>query len=222
MSRARRRVGILGGTFDPIHVGHLALARSAQVALGFDEIRFLPTGISWQKSDTATPAEHRLEMVRLAIAGRPGFAIDDREVRRSGNSYTVDTLDELRAELGPEPMLVLLLGSDQLRNLATWHRYPELLRNAHIAVTRRERVSLARLPQAVEQLVQAHGCDALPDEPAGSIVFFGMPFVPVSATQLREQLLGGDRPAELLPRPVLDYIERHGLYRPALTATHKD
>lgn len=222
MMSARRRIGVLGGTFDPIHVGHLALARSAQVALGFDEIRFMPTGISWQKSDTATSASDRLEMVRLAVAGRPGFVVDDREVRRGGNSYTVDTLQELRGEIGDDAMLVLLLGSDQLRNLATWDRYQELLRHAHIAVTRRERVSLARLPAAVEAMVSARGCDALPDRPGGSIVFFGMPFVPVSATRLREQLLEGDRPAELLPRVVLDYIDRNGLYRPAPPAHQKD
>ena len=214
MTDKRRRIGLLGGTFDPVHVGHVALARSARVAFGFDEVRFLPTGVSWQKSGQATSAHHRLEMVRLAIAGQPGFVIDDREVRRAGNSYTVDTLSELRTELGAEPMLVLLLGSDQLRNLATWHRYRELLDFAHIAVTRREQVSLARLPDPVETLVAAHGRDALPDAPSGAIAFFGMPYVPVSATRLREQLLAGERPAELLPRGILDYIERERLYQP--------
>jgi nicotinate-nucleotide adenylyltransferase len=222
MMARRRRIGVLGGTFDPIHVGHLALARSARVALGFDEIRFLPTGISWQKSETATSARDRLEMVRIAIEGQAGFVTDDREVKRGGNSYTVDTLRELRSELGEETMLVLLLGSDQLRNLATWHRYRELLDYAHIAVTRRERVSLARLPAAVEALVEGRGCDALPDCASGSIVFFGMPFVPVSATRLREQLLAGDRPAELLPPVVLNYIHEHGLYRPDDKSNNKD
>lgn len=214
MTRQRPRIGLLGGTFDPIHVGHIALARSAQAALGFDEIRFLPTGISWQKGDDSTPAEHRLRMVSLAIEGLPGFVTDDREVRRGGNSYTVDTLSELRTELGSEAMLVLLLGSDQLRNLATWRRYRDLLSLAHIAVTRREQVSPVRLPEPVEALVAAHGCDRLPEAPGGSIVFFGMPFVPVSATRLREQLLAGERPAELLPAGILDYIQTHGLYRP--------
>ena len=214
MTSRRPRIGLLGGTFDPIHVGHVALARAAQAAFDFDEIRFLPTGISWQKGEASTPAEHRLEMVRLAIEGLPGFVIDDREVRRGGNTYTVDTLGELRAELGDSAVLVLLLGSDQLRNLATWRRYRELLDLAHIAITRREQVSLARLPEPVEALVAEHGCDYLPDAPAGAIVFFGMPFVPVSATQLREQLLSGDRPAELLPAGILEYIETQRLYRP--------
>lgn len=214
MTRRRTRIGLLGGTFDPVHIGHLALARSAQAALGFDEIRFLPTGISWQKGEVSTPSEHRLRMVNLAISGRPGFVTDDREVRRGGNTYTVDTLGELRAEFGAEAMLVLLLGSDQLRNLATWRRYRELLDLAHIAVTRREQVSPIRLPEPVEDLVHTHGRDTLPDAPSGAIVFFGMPFVPVSATRLREQLIAGERPAELLPEGILDYIQTHRLYRP--------
>jgi len=215
MSARPPRIGLLGGTFDPIHIGHVALARAAQAAYGFDEIRFLPTAISWQKGETSTEPNHRMEMVRQAIAGHRGFVLDDREVRRGGNTYTVDTLGELRQELGRDAVLVLLLGSDQLRNLATWRRYRDLLALAHIAVTRREQISLARLPEPVEALVAEHGRDTLPNAPAGAIVFFGMPFVPVSATRLREQLLAGDRPATLLPQGILDYIAHHQLYRPA-------
>lgn len=215
MSARPPRIGLLGGTFDPIHIGHVALARAAQAAYGFDEIRFLPTAISWQKGETSTDPNHRMEMVRQAIASHRGFVLDDREVRRGGNTYTVDTLGELRQELGRDAVLVLLLGSDQLRNLATWRRYRDLLELAHIAVTRREQISLARLPEPVEALVAEHGRDTLPNAPAGAIVFFGMPFVPVSATRLREQLLTGDRPATLLPQGILDYIAHHQLYRPA-------
>lgn len=215
MNDRPRRIGLLGGTFDPIHVGHVALARAAQAAYGFDEIRFLPTAISWQKGETSTDPQHRMEMVRRAIAGHRGFVLDDREVRRGGNTYTVDTLSELRGELGQDAVLVLLLGSDQLRNLATWRRYRELLALAHIAVTRREQISLARLPDPVEALVAEHGRDTLPNSPSGAIVFFGMPFVPVSATRLREQLLAGARPAIVLPAGILDYIDHHQLYRPA-------
>jgi nicotinate-nucleotide adenylyltransferase len=212
---ARRRIGLLGGTFDPIHVGHLALARAAREALLLDELRFIPTGQSWQKSGSGVDAAARLEMVRLAVGATPGFVVDDREVRRAGASYTIDTLIELRAELGPEPALVLVLGSDQLRNLATWHRYRELLDHAHIAVTQRGTHPLATLDAPVEALLAAHGRDALPDAPAGAVVFFRMAPVPVSATALRERLARGERPAELLPPAVLDYIERHRLYRAA-------
>jgi len=212
----RRRIGILGGTFDPVHVGHIALARSARDALALHEVRFVPTGQSWQKNTSAASAGQRLAMVRLALAGLPdrgGFVADDREVRRDGPSYTVDTLESLRDELGGEAMLVLIVGSDQFRNLASWRQWQRLFELAHVAATRRERIGLEDLPAALEAELAARGRDALPDEPAGSIVFFGMPPVPVSATSLRDQLSRGDRPAELLPRAVLDYIESHSLYR---------
>ncbi|MCC7483315.1 MAG: nicotinate-nicotinamide nucleotide adenylyltransferase, partial [Hyphomicrobiales bacterium] len=126
-SGARRRIGLLGGTFDPIHVGHLALAHAARDALRLDEVRLVPTGRSWQKAGAGAGVAARLAMVRRAVSAIPGVVVDDRETRRAGASYTIDTLIELRAELGAEPALVLLLGSDQLRNLATWHRYRELL-----------------------------------------------------------------------------------------------
>ena len=209
---ARRRIGILGGTFDPIHVGHLALARSARAALSLDEVRLIPTGASWQKDRVVADAAQRLEMVRLAVAGDAGLLADDRETRRDGPSYTVDTLAELRAELGPEPALVLLLGSDQLHNLPTWHRWRELVSLAHLACTQRERVPLQDLPAEVEELLRTHGRQALPDAPAGAVVLFSMPPVPVSSTALRAQLARGDRPVGLLPPAVLEYIELQKLY----------
>jgi nicotinate-nucleotide adenylyltransferase len=214
VSAVRLRIGILGGTFDPIHVGHLALARSARAALSLDELRFVPTGQPWQKHSSQAPAADRLRMVEAAVASLPdadGFSIDDREVRRAGPSYTFDTLTEMRAELG-DAALVLILGSDQLHNLSSWYRWSELLDLAHIAFTQRERVPLHDLPEPVEALVARHGRAALPDAPAGAIVFFQMPPVPVSATALRIQLGRGERPAELLPAPVLDYIRSHSLY----------
>jgi nicotinate-nucleotide adenylyltransferase len=152
-------------------------------------------------------------MVRIAIGNTAGWSVDERETVREGPSYTVDTLGELRGELGPEPALVLILGSDQLRNLASWHRYRELLGLAHIAVTRRGSHRLADFEPEVEALVAAHGCDALPDAPSGTIVFFTMPPVPVSATALRDALARGERPAGLLPAGVLDYIETNHLYQ---------
>ncbi len=209
----RRRIGLLGGTFDPVHVGHLALAQAARGAFSLDELRFVPTGRSWQKGQAGAAAQARVEMVRIAIDATPGFIVDEREARREGNTYTIDTLRELRAELGPHPALVLLLGSDQLRNLATWHRWGELLHLAHIGVTRRADDDLAQLDAPIDALLRSHRREALPDEASGAIVFFRMPAVPVSASALREQLARGERPADLLPSGVLDYIDQHRLYR---------
>lgn len=209
----RRRIGVLGGTFDPIHIGHLALARAARAALALDELRIVPSGHSWQKPATGRSAEQRLEMARIALAAEPALAVDPREVQRGGASYTVDTLTELRHELGPDAALVLVVGSDQFRNLPSWHRWRELLALSHIAATVRERVRLDALPDELEAIVRERGRDAMPDAPAGAIVFFSMPPVPVSATALRAGLARGERPVELLPPGVLDYIDRNHLYR---------
>ena len=231
---ARVRIGLLGGSFDPVHVGHLALARSAVEAFALDRMIVIPTGSSWQKvanpaakpdanpagnADRQTPASHRLAMTRIALqpladsrAQGCDWAVDDLEVRRSGPSYTIDTLRALRERLGPEAALLLILGSDQVRNLATWHRWQELPDFAHIAATRRERIDLVDLPPPVERLLDERGCQALPDTPAGSIVLFQMPPVAVSATGVRAQLARGDMPEELLPPGVPDYIRRHHLY----------
>ena len=217
---ARTRIGLLGGSFDPIHVGHLALGRAAATALPLDEVRLIPTGHSWQKGPDRTPAGHRLEMARIAVSplsprnegAGPRWTVDDIEVRRNGPSYTIDTLIELRRRLGPEPALVLILGSDQLRNLATWHRWDELLDHAHIAVTRREQVPLTDLPPAVDGWYGQHGADSIGYQPAGRVVVFRMPAVAVSASGIRQQLLRGEDPGELLPPGILDYIRRHRLY----------
>ncbi len=209
----RRRIGLLGGTFDPVHAGHLALARAALEHLALDELRFVPTGRSWQKERAGADAAQRIEMLRIAIAGLPHTSIDERETRRTGASYTIDTLIELRDELGTEPALVLLLGSDQLRNLPTWHRWDELLRHAHLGVVRRAEDTLEALDARMQVLVDTHRSDVLPDAPAGSIVLVPMPPTSVSGTGLRERIARGERPDELLPAGVLDYIERNRLYR---------
>lgn len=209
------RLGFLGGTFDPIHLGHLTLARWARDCLALDRVILIPSGHSWQKSDSGAPREQRLEMVRLAVQRDPTLGVDDIEIRRRGPSFTIDTVIELRRRHGPEPALVWLLGSDQFHNLPTWHRYQELTDHVHLAVTRRERIELSNFSPAVEALLAAHGQPTLPDRPSGAIVFFRMPPVPVSATALRRALAAGEHPRELVDPGVLDYIERNGLYRPA-------
>lgn len=211
-SAGRERIGLLGGTFDPVHVGHTALARSAEVALKLTAMRLIPSGNSWQKSGQRTPAEHRRQMLELATTDHPHWTIDSREIKRGGASYTVETLESLREELGPDPALVLIMGSDQLHNLSTWHRYEEILTMAHIAVTQREQVGLSDFPAEIEALLSRHGRDSIADAPGGNIVFFRMPPVAVSSTGLRRALANGDPVDNLLSPDVVSYINEHQLY----------
>lgn len=233
------RIGLFGGTFDPPHVGHRVLVRSAAIALKLDAVRLIPSGQPWQKTTVATSARDRLEMLRTAVpdmSARPGdswqIEVDDRETRREGPTYTIDTLIELRAEYGPATQLVWLMGADQFANLPTWHRWRELLDVTHLAVTARGPQGLAELPTEMQTLLTERGCDALPEPkrpsadgadgadgaPApgyacGRIVLFRMPAVPISSTALRRQLQAGDRPRELLSDGVIDLIDHLGLYR---------
>jgi nicotinate-nucleotide adenylyltransferase len=213
----RRRIGVFGGSFDPVHLGHISLIQWALHTLSLDELRVVPAFQSWQKNASSADSQHRLNMLALAIQSlpidlQPKVSIDSREIKAQQPSYTVPTLEALRNELGPDVALVLLMGSDQLHNLATWHRYPELLNLAHIAVTQRESIGLQNFPAPVQKLIEKHGQEVLPNEPSGALVFFRMPVMPVSSTRLRGDLVHPDLVAPLLPPPVFDYICNHRLY----------
>jgi nicotinate-nucleotide adenylyltransferase len=219
-----RRIGLFGGSFDPIHIGHLALVQAAKVALPLDEVIVLPAGQPWQKANTTmTAAEHRLAMVRLAIAGLKGITVDDREVRRAGPTFTIDTVRELRAEHGPQACLVLLLGSDQFHSLSTWKDWRSLLDYVNIATTQRESVRLEHFSAELEPWLQQVGSDSLnstDQEPAthGRVVFFRMPTTAVSSTAIRLHSQAHPQAhsdlATLVPDSVLHYIQAHHLYSP--------
>lgn len=189
----RRRVGLLGGTFDPPHAAHVALARAAIEGLQLDELRIMPTGTPWHRARQPVAAAHRLAMCRLAFAELHGVVVDDRETRRQGATYTIDTVRELRLEQSDTDWF-LIIGADQARAFQTWREWQELLRLVHLVVAERD-------PQAGRwQNTGLTAATALPFDP-----------MPVSATQIRQGLGHGRVSPWLNPR-VLGYIQQHQLY----------
>lgn len=190
------RLGLLGGTFDPPHVGHLAVAEAAQAQLGLDRVDFLPANDPWQKSESGravTLATVRLEMVRALVSGHPGIGVDDREIRRGGLTYTVDTLEEIVTE-APGTELFLIMGTDTSRGFHTWQRHLDVARLSTLVVVNR----------GTEATVVPQGADRL--------CVVTMDPVEVSSTSVRAEVAAG-RPVDALVTPaVADVIARHGLY----------
>ena len=207
-------VGVFGGTFDPVHIGHLRTALELREALALDEMRLLPCAVPPHRDAPEVAAQHRLAMLRAAVDAEPGLLADDRELKRQGPSYTIDSLLELRRELGAATAICLCIGMDALLNLATWHRWRELLDYAHIVVAARPGWQ-APDGCAVDQLVRDRQSDSaarLRREPCGLIWLAEMTLLPVSATDIRTALAGGRSVRYLLPDLVIDYIRRHQLY----------
>jgi nicotinate-nucleotide adenylyltransferase len=210
-------LGLIGGTFDPVHYGHLRLAEEARESLGLACVRWIPAGLPPHRQAPIADATHRLEMVRLAIAGHAQFVLDDAEVRTGGPSYTVPTLERLRAAEGERP-LVLMMGADAFLGLETWHRWRELFELAHIAVATRPGFDLdpARMPLALADVCRARlseAAQALHGAPSGRVVPFSMTALGISASLLRARLAAGRSARYLLPDLVAEYIDRHHLYR---------
>jgi nicotinate-nucleotide adenylyltransferase len=209
--------GILGGTFDPVHLGHVALAEAALAGLPLGEVLWLPSGSPGHRAPPVASARDRLAMLRLTTAGNPRYRIDDGELARSEPTYTVHTLTRLRAQLGNEQPLALLLGSDSFLSLPTWLRWRELFDLAHIAVASRP----GHLPSdggpAPELSAEIARRSARPEQlaasAAGRIVRFDMPPMDISASAIRAQLAAGQDTRHLLPAAVLVYIEAQHLYR---------
>ncbi len=198
-----RRVGLFGGAFDPPHRTHTALAQAAITQLQLDVLHVVPTGHAWHKQRTLTAATHRLAMCALAFAQLPLAKVDDREIRRSGPTYTVDTLVELQAQY-PNAHLYLLMGEDQARSLGTWHRAEELARAATICVASRPDSGAAGAPST--SAIALQGFDFHPVQ---------MPASTVSATEIREKTAQGHSVAPLVFESVARYIEHHHLYQAA-------
>lgn len=212
-------LGILGGTFDPIHYGHLRLALEVAETVGLEEVRFLPAGAPWHRARPHASAAHRLEMVRLACADNRLFEVDGREAERLAPGYTVDTLTELRAELGAARPFCLILGADAFLGLAGWHRWEALFDLAHIVVARRPGFPAldgpGALPGPLEDVFRARRSEnpaPLRTTPAGRIFVQTITALDISATRIRADLAAGRSPRYLLPDSVLDYLRRNRLY----------
>jgi nicotinate-nucleotide adenylyltransferase len=199
-------IGIFGGTFDPIHHGHLRTALELRRELGLSEVRFVVSGSPPHRTRPQAPAELRLRMVEAAIAGESAFLADGRELARPGPSYMVDTLMELRGEQ-PEASLCLLLGMDAFSGLPTWSRWDQLLMLAHIVVVRRP--GAPDPAGRVAQLLKAHSIretETLAAEPGGCIYVASVTQLEISASALRRSIGEGLDPRYLVPDPVRDII----------------
>ena len=198
-------IGVLGGTFDPIHMGHLIIAEEVRARLDLTEVLFVPAGQPWLKLNNANailPAEHRLEMVRLAIADEPAFKLSTMEIDRPGPTYTVDTMAELRSQIGAEGRLYFILGWDNLNQLPRWHQPRRLVELCRLVPVRRVGFAtpdLDSLEAAIPGL-------------AKSLVMLDTPQIEISASEIRARVARGLSIYQLVPEPVERYIIKNRLY----------
>jgi len=211
-------LGIFGGTFDPIHFGHLRTAFELLQALRLAEVRFVPAGRPPHRGAPLCNGAHRLAMVRAAIADQPGFAVDDREIRRDGPSYTVTTLRELRAEAPARP-LCLLMGMDAYLGLTQWHDWRDLLELAHVVVAHRPGWSAPR-DGTLGELFAARGTQRVEDlheSLAGGIHVRPVTQLEIASTDLRQLVVAGGDPRYLVPDAVRAIIHDTGCYHARAT-----
>lgn len=208
-------VGVFGGTFNPVHYGHLRSALELVERLQLAQLRLLPCADPPHRERPDCSAEHRAAMVALAVAGEPRLVCDTRELARPGKSYTIDSLVELRDELGEERSLCLVVGCDAVLGLTTWHRWQELLDRAHMVVIARPGWEIPARGEVAEWL-QRHrlpAVSALHERACGGVLVEELRPLPISSTEIRAMLQAGRSPRFLLPESVLDYIETHHLYQ---------
>lgn len=212
-------IGVFGGTFDPIHYGHLRIAQEIAELLSMKELRFIPAGAPRLRHSPMASPEHRAAMVRAALTDYPGFVLDEREVLRAGVSYSVDTLTELRQELGDDVALCFIIGADAFARLDGWHRWKELLGLCHFVVACRlgheaspDRDKLSPQIRAEYDRRAVSSPEALRSARSGHVFMASTRLHDVSATRIRERIAQGRDVSDLLPPAVLDYIEANRLY----------
>lgn len=198
-------IGLLGGTFDPVHRAHIALALAARDALALDQVRLLPAAAPWQRGPLSTTGQQRLDMLQLAVADHPGLLVDATEITRGGKTYTIDTVSQLPDNAPGKARYVWILGSDQLQNFCTWHRWQDIIQYVDLAVAQRPDSPLESPPELTQRL-----------ETLGRSIS-RIPFTPmtVSASEIRQHIAVGMPVDAFLAPAVAAYIQRHGLYQPA-------
>lgn len=190
------RLGVMGGTFDPIHLGHLKVAEEVAKTYGLDSVIFVPAGDPWQKP-TNTPASDRLEMTKLAIAGHPTFQLSTVDVDRTGPTYTVDTLRDLHLQF-PEAHFYFIIGADSLESINTWKNADELWGQAHFVGVSRP-----------GHLLKA------PESPHDAVSLLEISELPVSSSEIRAKVMNGEPIDDLVPESVMEYIKKNDLYQRA-------
>lgn len=206
-------IGIFGGTFDPIHYGHLRPLWEVKEALKFDQLRLVPSFIPPHRDEPGASAKQRLEMLRLAVMDVPDYEVDERELQREGASYTVETLQSLRNELGDQP-ICWVMGLDAFLGLASWHQWQRITDLAHIVVTRRPGSEQPKQGVLAEllQKQQTFNAEELCLVPAGLIYFQDVTQLDISATAIRTRLATGQDVRFLMPDSVRHYVESERLY----------
>ena len=205
-------IGVLGGTFDPVHYGHLRPAWELQEQLKLERVLIIPCARPAHRHPPVASVEQRLSMLRLALSDQDSLQLDEREIRRPGPSYMVDTLAELRAEYGPEQVMSLIVGMDAFAGIEQWHEWQALLGLAHVVVTHRPGSNQVA-PPSLWQNALVNTPQKLDESPAGHILYVSVTQLDISASHIRRLLQDGHSPRFLLPDSVLSYIEQQRLYR---------
>lgn len=205
-------LGVLGGAFDPVHVGHLRGAIAVRECLGLQRVDLLPAAQSPLKEAATVTAADRLAMLAAAVRGVPGLGVDARELGREGPSYTVDTLIEMRGEVGDSRPLIWIVGTDILPALPRWSRWQQLLELAHLVILERPGAELP--PPVVSQWLDQHRIDqkAMLSSAAGGVMTLDQPVLDIASSDIRALLAAGRDPRFLLPEVVMEYIKEHSLF----------
>lgn len=208
-----KALGLLGGTFNPVHVGHIRGAIEARERLALDQVLLIPANLPPLKAAPGVDARHRLRMLELAVADEPGLAVDSRELDREGVSYTVQTLQALRNAYGEAVSLTFIIGADCLTTLDQWYHWQQLTKLANIAVIDRPD-SGGVIPVQVAAWLEDNACQPsdLARRPCGGVVRLGQSPLAISSTELRAAIASGKNVRFLLPDPVIEYISDHDLY----------